>query len=592
VFVIGVVPRTFPLSIDKSSLAALLDLREGPAEIELGRYIVKSLVGEGSMAQVYRAYDPLAERDVALKVLRFDLAARRGKDSRARFLREAQAAGNLSHPHIVTIYDVCADYIVMEYLEGENLEHMLSVRGALPVEEALAILHPIAHALDYAHARGTIHRDVKPGNILVQPDGRPTLTDFGVAHLQSATMTAPGEFLGSPSYMSPEQVDGLPVSARSDVFALAAVAYEMLTGVRAFGGQSIPSALHAVLHGNPMAPTERRPDLPAHFDAALGRALRKDPAERCASAGELAAALDPEGFARTATRIAKGDTASATTAPAVGSRGPFEDRRGLDREGGGEAPPAPGSASAVETRDLGLAPWAWRSRLSTESRRRRPRWGAALLAGLALSATAVVLGSRVQEPAPPTSGRGLSIVTSPAGAAVWLDDRVLGLSPVHDVVLTDGSHRLAVQRVGFAPVHVRFQRPHEALLRFVLNPRAAGTFPPPAGATIAVIRPAGLIETESPDGETAIRPPHRVSGGSPGYPAAALEGRLQGTVLVEMTVTESGAPAEIAVVQSAGDVLDQAVLDSVRSWRFVPASSDGEPVAARWRVQERFEIDK
>ena len=558
------------------------------AGLEYGRYVVRSLVGEGSMAQVYRAYDPLAERDVALKVLRVDMGWRHGKSGRVRFQREAEAAGRLSHPNIVTIYDVTAEYIVMEYLDGVTLEQILHERPPLPLDEALAILQPLAAALDYSHTRGIVHRDVKPGNIIVLADGRPKLTDFGVAHLESTTITAPGEFLGSPSYMSPEQVDGLVISPRSDVFSLAAVSYEMLTGQRAFGGPNIPAALHAILHRMPPPLTRAVPGLPAHYDAVFAQALAKDPQRRHATPGEFAAALDGARYARTLAGYARGEG------------GPMP------------APPPPGvpvgSLAAVVTRDLGPIPIAWRfPRSATDATRalRAPGVMPALV-GLALAAAVMVgvvlarIPGRVPS-GPPT----LALQTQPADASVWLDDALLGSSPLAEQPLSSGPHTLVLDRAGYAPLRLQFEAPPaaSASFRLTLHPKDTAAVRP-SGATIVVTRPGGAIDSvqdEDPiDGDTAPRavrasvspdailPPRRVRGAPPQFPAAALQERLQGTVVIELMVTTDGRAADLTIIESAGDLLDHAVLEAVSRWRFEPATLAGEPVPVRWQVRQKF----
>jgi eukaryotic-like serine/threonine-protein kinase len=584
------------LSTDRPPFAAPEAPDLGP---EFGRYVVKSLLGEGSMAQVYRAYDPLAERDVALKVLRVDAGRLQGKGGRVRFFREAEAAGRLSHPHIVTIYDVTDDYIVMEYLDGVTLEYLLSWRAPLPVEEAMAILHPLADALDYAHARGIIHRDVKPGNIIVLPDGAPRLTDFGVAHLDSASITSPGEFLGSPSYMSPEQIDGHAVSPRSDVFSLAAVAYEMLTGSRAFAGPSVPAALHAVLHGSPTLPTRLRPELPAHFDETLARALAKRADDRYATAGEFAAALDGAGYTRALERLAKGESSPGSPRPALP---------------GVELRPVAASVSArtrgfAETRDLGLLHKISGRKPGSPSAPLRVRAG--LKHWLAVMAVGTVIAMVTSVARDPMGAFGrekpigppiITVDTQPSGASVWLDERPLGSSPIVGAPLGTGTHILTLDRPGFAPVRVRFESRAAASFRFTLRPQST-LEARPFGATVSVVRPGEQIEAVErvavEPQSLAVRasapahvvwPPRRMSGDRPTYPAAAVADRLQGTVVADLTVTRAGKVADITIIESAGDVLDQAVIDSVRSWRFDPATQAGAPVAVRWQVRQRFDI--
>jgi eukaryotic-like serine/threonine-protein kinase len=595
------------VTLDRSRFTAPFAPFVDDGGLEFGRYVVKSMVGEGSMAQVYRAYDPLAERDVALKVLRADAGWRQGKDGRVRFFREAEAAGRLSHPHIVTIYDVTEDYIVMEYLDGVTLEYLLSWRAPLPLDDAMAILHPLAAALDFAHERGIVHRDVKPGNILILTDGRPKLTDFGVAHLESTTITAPGEFLGSPSYMSPEQVDGKAVSARSDVFSLAAVAYEMFTGTRAFGGMSVPAALNAVLNVMPAPPCTSRPELPPHIDAVFAQALAKKPDERHASAGAFAAALDAAGFERTCVRLSRGESVGGPAASVASDAAALPDAAAaLD-----VAAISARSIAAAETRDLGLVARSWRKVSPADMARSLAaslrHWAAVIAAGTAIAALVSVLldplgvFGKVQ-PVPPTPR--LDVETQPPGAAVWLDGQPLGGSPVVGMKLAAGRHEIAVDRAGFASVRFAFEARPSAAFSITLHPQSA-VRARPAGSTTAVVRPGEVVEASSatsgergaalaprPAGEDDTTAARRMSGESARYPAEAIVQRLQGTVALQFVITPDGLTSQAAVTESAGDILDKAVLDAVANWRFWPATQGGRPVAVRWQVRQRFEIKR
>jgi len=212
---------------------------EEPPVQRLGRYQLLGELGRGAMGVVYKGHDPAIERPVALKLLTSGqgLEGSERAQHRKRFLREARAAGRLTHPHIVTIYDVGEDqdqaFLVMEYVEGEPLDRLLRRVGALPLPRVLEIADQIAGALDYAHAHGIVHRDVKPANILVSASGLVKVTDFGIARLADADLTLSQLTPGTPSYMAPEQVAGQPVDGRSDVFALGALLYELLTGARA-----------------------------------------------------------------------------------------------------------------------------------------------------------------------------------------------------------------------------------------------------------------------------------------------------------------------------------------------------------------------
>ncbi|OGA24303.1 MAG: hypothetical protein A3H34_05145 [Betaproteobacteria bacterium RIFCSPLOWO2_02_FULL_67_19] len=260
-----------------------------------GRYLIVGELGRGAMGAVYRAIDPLIEREVAIKTLLPHLPEDEMVAVRERFLREARSAGRLNHPNIVTIFDVGEQdglaYIAMELLEGRTLQQMLTESRRLPVATAADIAAQVADALDHALGFGIVHRDVKPANIMVSASGRAKLADFGVAHLPSASMTHTGAALGSPKYMAPEQVIGQPVDPRADIFSLGAVLYEMLTGRTPFEreGESTVFALMNRIVAEPHAPvTQLDPSLPPAFDRILARALAKSPADRYQRAGEMA----------------------------------------------------------------------------------------------------------------------------------------------------------------------------------------------------------------------------------------------------------------------------------------------------------------
>ena len=254
---------------------------------------MRSLLGDGAMGRVYEAWDPLLSRVVAVKSLKREhLDPRTGAEYLRRFGREAQAAGALSHPSIVKVFDVGPDYLVMELVHGPTLKDLLGRQGCLEPEQVVRILQPIAEALDYAHAAGVVHRDVKPANIILQPDGTPKLMDFGVAWVASSIVTGQGEVVGSPCYMSPEQIVGEDVGGTADVYALGVVAYEMLTGLPPFVG-TVTQVIYRVVHGTPPLVRERNPALPVRYDEVFARALDKQPERRYPTAAELVAALSP-----------------------------------------------------------------------------------------------------------------------------------------------------------------------------------------------------------------------------------------------------------------------------------------------------------
>ena len=256
---------------------------------QIGRYEVESEVGRGAMGVVYLAHDPRVRRRLALKTYRLPegLPPERQREFQERFLREAQTAGALDHPAIVTIYDAGEDpesgvpFIAMEYVPGQNLHDLLATGGRLPVADAWALAGTVAAGLHAAHAAGIIHRDIKPANILIrQSDGAVKLADFGVARPPTSDLTSAGQSLGSPAYMSPEQIRGGMIDGRSDLFSLAVVLYETLTGKRPFTGEDLPALGYAVVHSTPVPVTRQGEGIPAALDDFFNHALAKSPEDR------------------------------------------------------------------------------------------------------------------------------------------------------------------------------------------------------------------------------------------------------------------------------------------------------------------------
>jgi serine/threonine protein kinase len=250
------------------------------------------------MGVVFLGRDPVIGRRVALKTIRPSIED--DPDAREfaeRFLREAQAAGTLSHPNIVTIHDVGEEvetgtsFIAMEYVEGENLKQILKDKVSLSYDRIAEIVNAVADALDYAHRRGIVHRDVKPANIILTPDGTVKIMDFGIAKMESSSLTATGQFLGTPNYMSPEQVTGEAVDGRSDLFSLGVVLYELLTKKKPFAGDNLTSISYKIVHEEFPSPQTYDAAIPAEFNPILARALAKDPADRFQSGKDFVRAL-------------------------------------------------------------------------------------------------------------------------------------------------------------------------------------------------------------------------------------------------------------------------------------------------------------
>jgi serine/threonine protein kinase len=261
---------------------------------KVGRYEILEVIGVGANSRVARAFDPLIARIVAIKLFPVELA--RG-EARNRFVQEARVVGQISHPAVIALHDMGVDepsqtpYLVMEYVQGQSLEKMLE-KGSVPFPKACAWVAEVATALAVAHRKGVIHGDVKPANILVTDDDRVKLTDFGMARLASRD-SKDTPLLGSPAYWCPEQIVGKPQDARSDIFSLGVVLYELVTGRRPFDAESLQGICSRILSSTPLPPSHANPSVPAALNELIASCLAKDPNQRCASAEILAERLHP-----------------------------------------------------------------------------------------------------------------------------------------------------------------------------------------------------------------------------------------------------------------------------------------------------------
>ena len=262
--------------------------------MQVGRYQLFETLGVGATSRVARGFDPMIGRPVAIKLFRPELAIGEARD---RFIREARVVGQLTHPNIITLHDMGIEestqtpYLVMEFIEGTPLDRLLE-KGTLPVPRACAWIAHAAEALDVAHTRGVIHGDVKPANILITADGKVKLTDFGMARVAKRD-TGDSPLLGTPAYWCPEQIMGRPQDARSDIFSLGVVLYEMVTGTRPFEADSLQGVCNRVLSSTVTMPSHLQPSVPSSFDEIIAACLTKNPDERLASGERLAQMLYP-----------------------------------------------------------------------------------------------------------------------------------------------------------------------------------------------------------------------------------------------------------------------------------------------------------
>ncbi|MBE9573330.1 MAG: protein kinase, partial [Proteobacteria bacterium] len=276
---------------DEGKLVISDDLDTKPT---VGRYEILEELGQGAMGVVYKGKDPKINRLVAIKTIRFsdDFDEQQAKEVKERFFKEAELAGRLSHPSIIPIHDVGEDYdltyMAMELLEGEDLEHFCEKNSLLPLRKVLDIIAETADALDYAYTQGVIHRDIKPGNIMLLKNGHIKVTDFGIAKAVSSSQTRTGIILGTPNYMSPEQINGMEIDGRSDIFSLGIVFFQLLTGQLPFGGKTLTELFYQITQAKHPSPRQINPKVIRPCEQLIDKALAKDPDQRFQRASNFA----------------------------------------------------------------------------------------------------------------------------------------------------------------------------------------------------------------------------------------------------------------------------------------------------------------
>jgi len=262
----------------------------------IGKYVVTRALGKGAMGVVYEGFDPVIERKVAIKTILSEyLEAAEMVEAVARFKREAQAGGRLQHPGIVGVYEYGNEadmaFIVMEFVEGQELKRVLGTGMRYEVIEIFEVMKQLLTALDYSHKQGVVHRDIKPANIMIMTGTKVKIMDFGIARLESSSLTQVGTVVGTPTHMAPEQLMGLPADGRADLWASGVILYELLTGVSPFLAETPAAVMHNVLQSDPAAPSSLSPAIPKGFDGVCARAMAKKPADRFQTAREFQAAM-------------------------------------------------------------------------------------------------------------------------------------------------------------------------------------------------------------------------------------------------------------------------------------------------------------
>jgi len=613
----------------------------------IGKYTIVGELGAGAMGVVYKAVDPYIGRTVAIKTIRFELLtnAQQREEAQTRFLREAQSAGNLSHPNIVTIYDVGEDqgltYIAMEYVEGRSLEDILQARQPWEPGAAVNLIIQIAEGLDSAHRKGIVHRDIKPANILVDGEGRPKIVDFGIARISSSNLTQTSMVMGTPFYMSPEQVAGKRVDHRADIFALGAMFYEILSLEKPFGGDTLTTVIYKIMSEAPPPLSQVAQGIPAVLDAVVEKSLAKDPEARYQNCRELIYDLRQ-------CAASLGYAVEAVEAPAIGPPAPVQDRKRRRAEPK-TLPDAPLPATVVQSASDGLV----------IEPSRRPL--IIVLALMLFVVAAVVVGLLVigkkpggtlaqggggggpatgptalsdapggtLDPGPPppeaaekkpadkpaseprkgeTRGprliREVPVVYPEVArlarvggevevlASIGLDGLVHEIAVLKSIPLLDQAAIEAVRNFVFEPAlreGAAVESTAELTLTFTLRPS-----PPPSKEKAGPPKtektdPPKVEPVEPPAKKGVTRSAQILQRTEPEYPDLARQTRIEGDVDVQVTIGPTGRVERAVVVKGVG-LLDEAALKTVRRWTFEPALQEGVPVSSSMIVSVPFRL--
>ena len=506
---------------------------------QIGRYEILNELGRGAMGVVYRARDTKIGREVAIKTIKFaDQDSSEAAKLRERLFREAQSAGRLSHPGIVTIYDVAEEgelaYITMEFVDGETLQKMMEDGRTKDPQFISDILRQAASALDYAHSREIVHRDVKPANIMVTADGTVKITDFGIARITSSTLTQTGTVMGTPSYMSPEQVRGDPIEGSSDQFSLSVISYEMLTEQKPFSGDSLTAVMFKIVSGEVVPPSNLVPSIPQEVENTILRGLAKSSGDRFSCCKD---------FAESVSRGWGGGAAALPSSPVAPASG--------QEYGSGEAPtveqsaaPAEGSAgdqdqleTVVQPLPVGDAPTEAITGLPPLG---EPGSSEAADAGAPAEASSpsmpipesVPFGGVVEEP--PKRGPWLVVAAiagvAVAGGAYWFTQNpgILGGESSEIVETAEPGEPAAESPVSPSPT--------ESAAPESVSPEASGGAEEPAPPVPEVAAPPAVAAAPPPKVEPAPKPPPAKP--KPPVPAAP---RAAKTVEVTFSTTQAGA---------------------------------------------------
>ncbi len=563
---------------------------EQPSVSKIGRYLIVRELGRGAMGIVYEAIDPVIQRKVALKTIRFDRfsSGEELAELQTRFQHEAQAAGGLSHPNIVTIYDVGTDqeatFLAMEFIEGDSLEHLIATKRKWQIETVLAMISKVGEALEYAHEKGIIHRDIKPANILVDYAGRPRIVDFGIARLSSSTMTRTSMTLGTPSYMAPEQIAGQKVDKRADIFSLGVILYEMLTYQKPFAGSDVTTIIFKIMQQDPPLPRAIEQEIPKGLEYVIMKALSKSPEDRYQSCRELNDDLadykkfENREIPKTAS-VESGPAAAATPSPAGGAPAAAAATSSPSERAGGDGSGQELTDTVHILKPSVLVAPAAPSTTPAAAKKPKTLVLAAVAAGIILLVAAYLF---LRPSGPPKAGDN-------GGAPVAAAEQKPAPPPVNTTTAKTVPVPKDAAASKPAPVD---QKPQPADAGGAQKPTApaggapakAGAEVQPRGANPAPPKPAPAAGGKAQSTEKAESPvriytnPKIVKKVEAVYPEKARKDKIEGLIVLEITVDREGRVTNAKILRGI-PALDQAAIQAVMQYRYEPQIIGDHPRA-------------